>query len=101
MSTLLIKNAALVATFDQNMRRLENCDILVRGNRIAAEHRKRNKRTNYGTCKTLLQHLQQNGRQGLVFGRAGRPESGQLGQAKVQRAVTILPEKKTLERPAS
>ena len=36
MSTLLIKNAALVATFDQNMRRLENCDILVRGNRIAA-----------------------------------------------------------------
>ena len=35
MSTLLIKNAAMVATFDDNMRRIENCDILVKGNRIA------------------------------------------------------------------
>lgn len=35
MSTLLIKNAALVATFDAQSRRLENCDILVKDNRIA------------------------------------------------------------------
>ncbi|MBQ7503421.1 8-oxoguanine deaminase [bacterium] len=36
MSTLLIKNAALAATFDDSMRRIENCDIFVRDNRIAA-----------------------------------------------------------------
>ena len=35
MSTLLIKNAALIATFDAQNRRLENCDILVKDNRIA------------------------------------------------------------------
>lgn len=34
MSTLLIKDAALVATFDVQRRRIENCDILVRDNRI-------------------------------------------------------------------
>ena len=36
MSTLLIKNAAMVATFDANFRRIEGCDILVNDNRIAA-----------------------------------------------------------------
>ncbi len=34
MNTLLIRNASLVATFDVAGRRIENCDILVRGNRI-------------------------------------------------------------------
>ena len=36
MNTLLIKNAAMVATFDANFRRFEGCDILVHDNRIAA-----------------------------------------------------------------
>lgn len=36
MSTLLIKNAALIATFDAQNRRFENCDILVKDNRISA-----------------------------------------------------------------
>ena len=35
MSTLLIKNAALVATFDAQSRRIEHCDIFVKDNRIA------------------------------------------------------------------
>ncbi|MBQ7568306.1 amidohydrolase family protein, partial [bacterium] len=35
MSTLLIKNAALVATFDAQSRRIENCDILIKDNRIS------------------------------------------------------------------
>lgn len=34
MNTLLIRRAAMVATFDDAGRRLENCDILIRGNRI-------------------------------------------------------------------
>lgn len=36
MSTLMIKNAALVACFDDKDTRTENCDIFVRGNRIEA-----------------------------------------------------------------
>lgn len=35
MSKLLVKNAAMLATFDANKRRIENCDILVEDNRIA------------------------------------------------------------------